>query len=255
MSIKTVYQLSKPAENNCVVTTLPLVLWSTKRNEPQYKYVVDVYYAGDTTRLTRVKFANNNAANDGAGVIDLAPLVQPYLDYDQPWYSTGSVFTQNVNARRFSFLAGEEYSDTTSGSVVMYDGTETPGEPNFTASENNLNLAVQEFNDGYDWDFNSYNGKWMTNQTHTSSDYPKTIYNGDFETMTIMDNISGSQRMEFNSIEITVKSGSTTLHYEDILSTQTSSANNEDILRYIGVGPQNLSDLNANFNRIKFHSL
>lgn len=245
---QTLYQISKPDENNCVVTTLPLVLYSDNRSQPQFKYVVDVYYAGETTRLTRVKFANNDSGNDGAGIIDLAPLVQPYLDYDQPWYTTASAFTQNNNAARFSFVCGEEYAETTSGSAVIYDGDGSPGEPAYTASENNLNLAVQEFNDGYNWDFNSYNGVWMTNQTHTSSAFPKIVYNGDFETITTLDNISGSQRIEYNSIEILVRSGSTNLHYEDILSTQTSSADNENLLRYIGVGPQNLSNLNANFS-------
>lgn len=245
---QTLFQVSKPAEQNCVINTLPLVLWSQNRQNAQFKYVLDVYYAGGSTRLTRVKFANNNAGDGGAGIVDLAPLVQSYLDYDQPWYTTGSSFTNNNNAARFTFVAGEEWATSNSSSTTIFDGFETASAPAFTASENNLYLAVQEFENGYDWDFNSYNGKWLTNQTYTSSAFPKIIYSGDFETISIMDNISGSQRIEVNSIEVSVKSGSTVLHNEDILSGQTSSADNQNILRYIGAGPQNLSNLNANFS-------
>ena len=248
MSIKTLYQVSQPAFMNAAVTTLPLVLYSTKRTEPQFKYVLDVYYSGATTRLTRVKFANNNATNDGAGVIDLAPLIQPYLEYDQPWYQTGSNSPITYNAHSFTFVGGEEYADSTSGSVILYNGTTTPGEPAFTASVNNIYFACQEYNDGYNWDWQDYQGKWLTNQNYTSSEFPKIVYNGDYETISMFDTISGSGIFQnVSSSYAEVYSGSTLLH-GDFLNGFTSAPSNSRLLRYIGIGPQNLSDYDVNFS-------
>lgn len=249
MSVKTLWEISKPAFMNAAVTTLPLVLWSTKRTEPQYKYVVDVYYSGATTRLTRVKFANNASFNDGAGVIDLAPLVQPYLEYDQPWYRTGSGSPITYNAHQFAFVCGEEYADSTSGSAVLYNGTTTPGEPAYTASVNNIYFACQEYNDGYDWDYQDYLGKWLTNQNYTSSEFPKIVYNGDYETISLFDTVnsgSGAIKQYVSSSYAAVYSGSTLLHGGH-LGGPATVADNTRLLRYIGIGPQNLSDLDIKF--------
>lgn len=242
------HELSAPAENNAVINTLPLVLWSSNRVKPQFKYVLDVYYYGSQTRLSRVKFANNVAANEGAGIIDLAPIIQSYIDYDEPWYTTGSSFTQENNARRFQFIAGEEYAATYSSSAVLYDGDGNVGEPAYTASENNLFLAVNEFNDtgSYNWNISNYTGSWLTNQTYTSSAFPKTVYNGDYETISLLDNLSGSINLRIENVVARVKNNSTTLHSGNIGSIATTPFNTE-MLRYVGVGPQNLSDLNSSF--------
>ena len=254
---QTLWQISKPNKNNAVINTLPLVLYSSNRSNPQFKYVLDVYTFNSNTRLTRVKFVNNDADNDGAGVIDLAPIVRDYLDYDQPWKVTGdSNFTQGVNAGTFVFVGGEEWATTTSSSAQIYNGSGSVGEPAYTASINNLFLAVNEYDEGvdfpstssYNWDFDSYAGLTLTNyHANTSSAYPKKIYNGDYETITLLDNISGSQSIDITAIEITIKSGSTTIYTEDILTTP-SSPTDSNMMRYIGVGPQNLSELSASFS-------
>ena len=254
----TIYTLSQPNENNVTINTLPLILWSTNRDQPQFKFVLDIYYANTTTRLNRVKFANNAQSDGGAATIDLAPLVRDYLTYDKPWYTTGSSFTQNINAARFTFVAGEEFATTTSGSVVIYNGTDgSVGEPAFTASQNNLWPIVNEYDEGsYNWDFNSYAGRPLTNYISQSITFGtpvttkieggKVVYNGDYETLTYIDNVSGSQSIDFTSIEVAVYSGSTLIASDtNILNPDPSTQNNQNMLRYIGVGPQNLSDLST----------
>lgn len=251
--------LSKPGENNATINTLPLILYSANNNLPQFKYIIDAYKNGESQRLTRIKFANNAQFNNGVGTIDLAPLVRDYLEYDKPWYVSGSVnYTQNVNACRFSFIAGEEYAQTLSGSVVEYDGLGGVGEPAFTASQNNLFAVVNEYDQGsYDWDFNEYAGAPLTNYNYVELsgvgvekrvEQGKIIYNGDYETLTYADRISGSQSIEFTSVEIRVFSGSTVIATQDITGVAAGTKDNENMLRYIGVGPENLSNFNATLN-------
>ena len=251
--------LSKPGENNAVINTLPLILYSSNNNQPQFKYIIDAYKNGESQRLTRIKFANNASFNNGVGTINLAPLVRDYLDYDKPFYVSGSVnYTQNVNACRFSFIGGEEYATTNSSSVEIYDGLGSPGQPAFTASQNNLFLVVNELDEGsYDWDFNEYAGAPLTNYNYVNLsgvgvekrvEQGKIVYNGDYETITYADRVSGSQSIEFTSIEIRVFSGSTVLAFQDITGVAAGTKDNEDMLRYIGVGPENLSNFNATLN-------
>jgi hypothetical protein len=251
---QTLFPISVPSENNATINTLPLVLWSEDRSQAQFKYVLDVFKDNETTRLTRVKFANNDAGNDGAGVIDLAPIVQSYLDYDQPWYTTGSSFTQNVNAARFRFMVGEEYALSTSGSAVIYNGSGSVGDPAITGSINNLWPAVYEYGEGsYDWNFEDYEGYPLTKYPHiqlqgvSAADRinaGKVVYNGDYETISYIDNISGSQSIDFNSIEVAVYDSGGVIASGDILVT-ASTFDNNNMLRYIGIGPENLSQLTS----------
>jgi hypothetical protein len=254
---QSLYILGLPEENNAVINTLPLVLYSENVREPQFKYVLDVYNANDMSqRLTRIKLASNANFNGGVGTIDLAPLVRDYLSYDKPWYTSGSTFTQNINANRFNFIGGEEYAPTPSGSTVVRDGLGNIGEPAVTCSQNNLFLIVNEYDEGsYDWDFEAYAGRVLSNNPNRGNDrvtgvekkasFGTPIYDNDWDTLTFIDNISGSQAIEFNSIEITVYSGSTTIAYEDILVT-ASVDNNQNMLRYIGSGPNNLKATSSN---------
>tara|TARA_R110000772_G_scaffold45711_3_gene104554 strand:- start:2965 stop:4308 length:1344 start_codon:yes stop_codon:yes gene_type:complete len=251
--------LSKPEENNAVINTLPLILYSQNNNQSQFKYIIDAYKNGESQRLTRIKFANNAQFNNGVGTIDLSPLVRDYLGYDKPWYVSGSVnYTQNFNACRFDFIAGEEYAQTPSSSVDIYDGLGNTGQPAFTASQNNLFLVVNEYDEGsYNWDFNEYAGVPLTNYDYknsfNTSAYPidqrieqgKIVYNGDYETVTYAARVSGSQSIIFTSIEVTIYSGSTQVAYQDITGVAAGTQDNENMLRYIGVGPENLSNFNA----------
>lgn len=245
---QTLWQISKPAFNNAVINTLPLVLWSSNRTEPQFKYVLDVYYYGDTTRLTRVKFANNNSFNDGAGVIDLAPIIQSYLSYDQPWKNTESTFSDD-NAKQFTFVAGEEFATTTSSSAQIYDGDGSVGEPAYTASENNLFLAVNEFDAGsYDWDYAVYATSSLTNSPYGAEDNPKIVYNGDYETISFIDNsYETGNNILISNVTASVYNGATLLH-SDTFNPGVSPLPNTKLVRYVGIGPGNLTDTSAAFS-------
>ena len=253
---QSLYILSLPEENNATTNTLPLVLWSSNRYEPQFRYVLDVYYEGETQRLTRIKLNNNASFQGGAGTIDLAPLVRNYLSYDKPWYTSGSTFTPNTNAARFKFIGGEEYATSLSGSAVLRTGFDSIGEPAVSCSILNLFPIVNEYDVGsYDWDFDAKAGRVLSNNPNRGNDrvvgvekkasYGTAIYDDDWETLTFFDNISGSEAIEFDAIEVTVYSGSTSIAFEDILVT-ASAFSNENMLRYVGSGPKNLKATSAN---------
>lgn len=249
---QTLYTIASPAIRNAVINTLPLVLWSENRANPQFRYVLDVYYKGSTERLTRVKFPNNYGDSDGAGVIDFAPIVRDFMGYDEPFYTTGSSFNQNRNSQKFTLVAGEEWATTVSGSAKMYNGNGAVGRPAYTASNNTLFLAVNEYDaayvfssrESYNWDDADYHERWLTNQPFTSSNDPKIVFNTDYETISTFDNLTAITVV--NNVTASIFSGSALLASGSIFGGYAN--NDSGSLRHIGVGPENLRQLSSSFD-------
>ena len=65
--------------------------------------------------------------------------------------------------------------------------------------------------------------------------------------MTLVDNLSGSVDFRISSVYALVKSGSTVLH-EGTLGSVVTTPFNTEMLRYVGIGPQNLTETNAQFS-------
>jgi hypothetical protein len=240
---QTTFTLSTPSILNATINTLPLVLWSTNREEPQFKYVIDVYLSGSATRLNRYKITNNASFNGGAGTIDLAPLVNAYLISDQPWLVTGSIFTE-ANALNFKVLVGEEWATSTSSSVVLYTGYNTTGSPAVSMSAFSLFPAVNDYDNGsYNWDYSPYILQPLTNQPYYRGvDTPKPIYNGDYETLSFFG-------YNFSYISGSILNNGTTLASFNY-NTTASGSPLPNLLRHVGVGPQNLSDYSPALSNI-----
>lgn len=121
----------EPISPNVSYTKLMYVAsGSGTTSNPQYKYVVDVFESGSTTRLARLKTPANP---DGVGVFDVSSIIQDDLGYDENWYHPGVI--SNVSASRlFQLKFGEEYAASESGSVEIYDGEGSLGDPSVTSS-------------------------------------------------------------------------------------------------------------------------
>ena len=120
------------------------VIWnffSTKINEPNFSYVVDVFVQTTnglpTTRSYRLF---QRPSTNGNGMVDVADLVQSFYDLS-PWTNGEGVTTQysqfNVTAFYRSILAvylkiGEQYE--VNGVLTIFNGnSDVAGEPAFTA--------------------------------------------------------------------------------------------------------------------------
>ena len=235
---QTLYTPSVPNSTNATINSLPVVLWSTNRFQPQFKYVIDVYYSGSGQRLNRYKITNNASFDGGAGTIDLAPLINPYLITDQPWTVTGSIYTDS-NALNFEVLLGEEYSTTTSSSVIIYNGYDNAGDPAVSMSILSLYPAVNEYDAGsYNWDYTPYSNSPLTNQPYFSQANPKIVYDGDYETLSFM-----NPNALITSISASIEGDGG--YYAFDYNYTASGSPLPNLLRHIGVGPQNLADADA----------
>lgn len=121
----------EPTSPNVSYTKLMYVAsGSGTTSNPQYKYVVDVFESGSTTRLARLKTPSNP---DGVGVFDVSSIIQDDLAYDENWYHPGAISVVS-SSRLFQLKFGEEYASSESGSVEVYDGAGGLGDPSITSS-------------------------------------------------------------------------------------------------------------------------
>ena len=121
----------EPTSPNVSYTKLMYVAsGSGTTSNPQYKYVIDVFESGSSTRLARLKTPANP---DGIGVFDVSSIIQDDLGYDENWYHPGAQ-TNASSSRLFQLKFGEEYATSDSGSVTVYDGQGGAGDPAVTSS-------------------------------------------------------------------------------------------------------------------------
>lgn len=127
------------------------IIWScqsTKVNEPNFKFVFDIYIDG--VKVNRIKQRANPA---GYGMIDVSTMVQGYLDPTNPntpltqgeteinW-NGGKLYRDNENLSRHVFLkVGEEY--TYNNQLQMFQGTiDAPGNPNYNLYSGNTDITT-----------------------------------------------------------------------------------------------------------------
>lgn len=79
---------------------------STNKNQPGFRYVVDVYLAGTATKIFEARVAPR--PNDGYGYIDLSKILANYLSYDIDLTNTTSSAVTN-SYLKFDVKIGEEY--------------------------------------------------------------------------------------------------------------------------------------------------
>jgi hypothetical protein len=127
------------------------IIWScqsTKINEPNFKFVFDIYIDG--VKVNRIK---QRANPTGYGMLDVSTLVQGYLDptnnatpltqgETEINWNGGQLYTDNENLSRHVFVrVGEEY--TYNGFLQMFQGTiDAPGNPNFNLYSGNSDITT-----------------------------------------------------------------------------------------------------------------
>jgi hypothetical protein len=127
------------------------IIWScqsTKVNEPNFKFVFDIYIDG--IKVNRIK---QRANPTGYGMLDVSTLVQGYLDptnNETPLtqgeteinWSTGELFHDNLNLSRHVFVrVGEEY--TFNSQLLIWIGTaDVPGNPAFNLFSGNTDITT-----------------------------------------------------------------------------------------------------------------
>jgi len=112
------------------------IMWSVasnQTNQPNFKYVFDLYVNGDTNYTYRLKQNPNPAGN---GMIDVSSYLQPYTDVDlyapetaiyNDWYGNSANTAATVQVK-----VGEEYS--VNGALTMFNGSGVTGSPAYDLS-------------------------------------------------------------------------------------------------------------------------
>ena len=143
-----------PTYPNVSYTNLLYAVSSDQVNNPQFQYVMDIRSgSGAGPILSRIKQFPNPA---GAAIFDPSRIINDYLEYDTAFDKTGWWYPQDTEAtiQKFTMEFGEEYADSISGSVVLYDGNGNPGAPNVSDSTNDIIFpGIVDPNNGtsYNW--------------------------------------------------------------------------------------------------------
>jgi len=263
MSVNSLDLISSPFAVNATTNNLPFVVTSPSASQAQYRLVTDIFIPQrSTSRLVRVK----TFPSASLCMLDVAKIAADYLTYDTPMTianGTGS-FT---NAAQFKIVMGEEYADSPSGSIVLYNGNGVAGEPAFTASFSGstskmgtLIPAVNEYSNlSYDWP----EQEWYNDITPNSASTPfltndpnftlsgiinaggtgsKKVFDYDYETVSV---ITDGQYNEGFTVILTVNAGLATYTDNNYYTTQTFTAGDLAPLHHIGIGPKNISASNA----------
>ncbi len=104
---------------------------STNKNQIGFRYVIDIYLAGTSTKIFEARVAPR--PGDGYGYIDLSKILANYLSYDIDLTNTTSTAITNSYIK-YDVKIGEEYqvawtfTDTTfvAGNKTQLNGTTAP---------------------------------------------------------------------------------------------------------------------------------
>ena len=162
------YTSTATSPNAAYTRLLYTVSGSLYTDQPQFKYLVDVY--SGSTLLKRMTQGVNP---EGSSTFDVARVVQGELQADYNW-KISSVTPFNSSSKTFSIRAGEQFGTSISSSVTVYPDQATGSLIAFQ--------GVVEPNAGYyNWDSSSY--AVLSNMPATMSMQPN-----DFGTISVYNN-------------------------------------------------------------------
>lgn len=236
-----------PAEVNAAYTNLIYGMYSANSDEPQFRFVVDVYYSGSNDFVTQFKAypsPQTGGPTTDSTFLDVSRELQDFLDYDQYWTITGSL-NPVESSKEFELRFGEEYGTSISSSRTIYTGS--------TVQELELFPGrVFKNSGGYSFPIDDYTGSGSSifsndPATVTTTAFPPTgsIFldnSADYRTVTLYSDDAGTP----NSIDIrygymqTGSKGS-----ETILNITNPTAVN---FTSFGVGPKNLAEYDSTFS-------
>tara|TARA_R110000796_G_scaffold26851_2_gene74168 strand:- start:5044 stop:6483 length:1440 start_codon:yes stop_codon:yes gene_type:complete len=255
----------EPTSTNTSYTKLMYSVSSSRRDNPQFKYVADLYETGSSTRLGRFKTVPNS---QNSGVFDFSVPIQGQLGYDNNWKATPALRSQ-LFANHFEVKFGEEYGTSPSSSVTVFNGKEVgyaEGDPavesaNLFIFQGVNNMVVNNsFNFPYSETFGTssftqistvpspktgFGGPRLSNNPNGVQaragqiTYPTPISNIDWETIKILNHYL-DEDMEYLSSEVSVFDGSGAMLNTGTVPTQFHlyTGSLEQAFVTLGVGPQ-----------------
>ena len=138
--------LQEPTSYNVTGTPLVYTLSSSNQNEPQFRYITDIYEQGSSTMLTRLV---NNKNLSGNTNINVSSILNDYLDYDYNFKTSLSGFTNN--SKNFTIEFGEQYGTTLTSPITNYTASAT--DTLFYISKGQLDYSQNYQKDGFNWDY------------------------------------------------------------------------------------------------------
>jgi len=263
-----------PTSPNMANNNLVYEVTSDKSQQPQYQFVMDIYESGSSNYVQRIKQQPNPSLK---GVFDVGQIMVQYLGNDLP-FTTQGFSTSSFTMGGFEVRMGEEYSTSTSSSVVLYNGlTPTPGEPSKIADRYYWNVnGLVDYPNAVNFNFNS--GSYYTAETassnevfdyqHNLSNAPTTqnINDGEYLTVALFNgnfmdpssdvvaqdiyyvqfnwyNSAGAQIQNDSLTNVEANGGAPRINVNDLWSSVAGDQTVGSRLLHIGVGPQNLTDI------------
>lgn len=236
--------INQPTTPNATKTKLVYTISGSNVNQPQYQYVTDIFVSGSNDLLTRLYTYPNLTGN---GIVDVARVLDDNLEFDNYWQITGSIAPQE-SVKTFDIRFGEAFGTSISSSVTIFTGSSAnfikvfPGivDPN----EGSFNFNTSSFSQLTE---NSYLTNNPAAQTGTEESLPNKTYaylinSTDYLTLTVFQDLFITP----GRIGITaqkVENGVATVVTSSFIDLSPLSAS----FNTIGVGPQNLADLDAGY--------
>jgi hypothetical protein len=265
----------QPTSPNAAYTKLMYVVESSRTNNPQFKYVADLYLSGSETRIARFKTPLNA---DDKGVFDFSVAIQQQLGYDNNWEALPALEAINY-AKKFVVAFGEEYGTSTSSSVTVYNGLEfayAAGDPevystgsfifkgiNDMVLNNSYNFNVNRFDTSSftepspsdparNYDYDDLRGPRLSNnpigyENEQDVTYPTPISASDWETISFFTEYPNGSNFDYLNSYVKVFNSAGTKVGQETFHTLTGSI--ADKILTLGVGPQSFrSSSNSDVN-------
>jgi len=265
-----------PTSPNIVNSDLLYVCTSNKTSEAQMQFVCDIK-DGNNTLIQRIKQQPNPS---NKAVFNVGQIMTGYFSNADRIWETAVVAPNTGSGLDFNVVFGEEYADSVSSSVELYDGIQnaTTGSPALSGSDylfnlyghlNELQLANWNWQSGSKYDeedasedvtFSHQNGLTFFNT--------QSVYLGDYGTISFLNgNINGSDTLVTESAQNVYAAiykfynsagsqiGSDQIIYNETIYNDPATENWSDVytsqseatrLVHFPTGPQNIVDAGIN---------
>lgn len=148
---------------------LPYAVSSNRILNPQFQYVMDIKSGSNV--LARIRQYPNPA---GDAIFDPSQIISDLLEYPTHNFDGGSQVEVPQQVQNITIAFGEEYGNSISSSVAVYDGNDQVGNPGVSGSNTPLiTIPAQVDYQGVDtsgWNFNATGsgknfdlGEWYSN--------------------------------------------------------------------------------------------
>ena len=239
-----------PQSPNVAYTNLMYVIGSPSYQEPQFKYICDIFVSGSSDRISRIRTVPNS---EGYGVFDVSVPIQNYLEFDTAVPKAGISSSVNYridsSSREFYFEFGEEYGTSPSSSLtqflnqsVSYTGGNIPSPKSFWKG-----TIDQQQNNSFSYNLSSFQiistsesvGYPLLSEKPTSSRYASI---NDWETVSLLRGDIGDG-WAYYSASVNFNGVSSSISFGQDMDWSGSTATSGFVLS-VGVGPKNIVEAN-----------